>query len=508
MCFGTAFSQGISKQDNKQPETAPAPAPDLDKIISDFDAYAEKTMKRWNVPGMSVCVAVGDKVVYKKSFGVRSIAVKGKTDDDTIFQIASCTKAFTAVLTATLVDIGVLHWDDKVVKYLPDFRLSDKKVSDAMTIEDLLSQDSALPPYSQHLMMLFDYDKDFIIDSMRYIKLQSAPKTQYSYQNNLYLVMGEVIKKATGKSWEQNIREMIFNPLNMKSSSTDLKSYLKSQNRAAGHNYYDGKLIALKDTSPYMNWPYTFAPASGINSNIDDMSRWLLFLINGASAYGNTFISAPNFEKLFERHIFVSKSSYDNTKSNYYCLGWRCSEYENGEDIFWHAGSTDGHGAYVSFLRDKKIGLAILMNLPNGRMADALSKRLYDSYLQNPETDWSEVKLKEADNAYKNRYVKDPPSAVTPPLKLEKYVGKYENILYGVTEVRLQNGKLQFSAGSKKLWITMRHFSGNSFDGAGVAGWKFKKPMFVFKVYESSNVKALYVEDMSDGVDAVFRKIK
>lgn len=482
-------------------------SPDLDAILNDFDQYAQKTQKQWNIPGMAICIVADGKVVYKKAFGVKKVNTTDKVDLNTVFQLASCTKGFTSALTAMLVDLKYMQWDDKVIKYIPSFRLYDDEISDNITIEDILAQYSGLPDYSQHLMMLFDYDKKDIINSMRFIRPVGNFKEKYSYQNNMYLLAGEIIERVTGKTWETNIKNLIFKPLNMKNSTTDYKSYIKSKNRSVGHYYSGGKLRSIDDSLPYNNWPYILAPASGINSTINDISKWLLFLINDAKSYNITLITEENFNKLFENKIFVNKNPYDKTKNNYYCLGWRKSEYVD-EEIIWHAGSTDGEGSYIAFIRDKKIGIAILMNLPNGRMADALSKRFFDSYLQNPETNWSAIKLLEAEKSHKSRMVKYPPENPVPALDLKEYTGLYQNILYGIAEVKLENGDLMFSAGAKRTWIKLKHFNAHTFDGVGVPGWRFKSPMFIFRVYEQSNVNGLIVENMTDGVETIFRKIK
>jgi hypothetical protein len=143
-------------------------------------------------------------------------------------------------------------------------------------------------------------------------------------------------------------------------------------------------------------------------------------------------------------------------------------------------------------------------------MCDALAKKFFDDYLGKPKKDWSAVKLAEANDAHKKKMStrRFPPDIPVPALPLEKYAGFYENILYGQAEVRLENGVLKFSAGDKKTWIKLRHFSGNLFDGAAPAGWTFKNPMFSFRVFEYSNVNSLTVETMTDGIDASFRKIK
>jgi CubicO group peptidase (beta-lactamase class C family) len=481
----------------------------LGKIIADFDGYVQKTRMQWNIPGMSVCVVVGDKIVYKKSFGVREVKKSPAVDNKTVFQIASCTKPFTAVLTAMLVDYGYFSWDDKVVKYLPDFRLYDKNATESMTIESLLSQNSGLPAYSQHLMMLFGYDKDYIVESMRYIKPENSFGVKYAYQNNMYLVLEKIIEKVTGKTWQRHMKEMILKPLDMRNTTLDYNGYAKSKNKASGHYYASGTLASVPEGLPYDKWPYVFAAASGVNSNIDDTAKWLKFIINGALVYDISLLSEDNFNKLFENKVFVNSRQSDKTKKNYYCMGWRSSEY-NPENIYWHAGMSDGQGSYIAFLKDKKIGIAVLSNLPNGKMCEALAMKFFDSYLGNSQSDWSAIKLKEADEANKKKMKSQsvPPEVIVPPLDLKKYEGIYDNILYGRAEVKLEGGVLKFSAGSKKTWITLKHFNASSFDGIAPPGWTFKRPMFVFRVFENSNVNALTVEMMTDGVDSMFRKIK
>ncbi|MDR1695122.1 MAG: serine hydrolase [Endomicrobium sp.] len=504
--FNCAFAQEFQKVPGEdifyeRPET------DLKKLIGNFDSNVRRLQREWNIPGVSVCVVIGGKVAYKKSYGLKEVKKEAKVGNKTIFQLASCTKSFTAVLTAILVDKGYLNWDDKIVKYLPDFKLYKKEISDAVTIEDMLSQTLPIPPYSQHLAMLFGYDKKDVIDSMRYLQITGTLGKQYSYQNNTYLVLGEVIKKATGKSWEENVKEHIFRPLGMKHTSADYKSYLKSKDRTVGHYYSGGSLKGLPDTLTYNEWPYNFAPASGINSNIDDMAKWLVFIMNNEKYTAKKLVSDANFNRLFENKTFVNYDVYDRTKKNYYCMGWRCAQYAP-EDIYWHAGTTDGEGAYVAFLKEEKIGVVVLMNLPNGKMADSLTRSLFDEYFKKPKVNWSSLKMKEADRNYKRRNSRVPPAVVVPPMDLQKYAGQYHNALYGTAEVIVKDGKLMFSAGPMKTWITMKHFNGNSFDASALPGWSFKKPMFVFRVYEKSNVNGLLVENMTDAVDPLFKKIK
>ncbi|WP_158408976.1 serine hydrolase [Endomicrobium proavitum] len=476
-------------------------------IIAEFDAYAQRLQKEWNIPGMAVCVVIDGKITYKKSFGVKKVDTSDTVDEETVFQIGSCTKAFSAALVAKLADEGYLKWDDPVIKYLPDFALYDDSTTVNITVEDLLSQNSGLPSYSQHFMMLFGYDKDYILHSMRYIKPVGGFREKYGYQNNMFLLLGEVVESATGRTWAENVKKYILKPLKMKKTSTDYKSFLKNKNRSFGHYYAGGKLQYMPEDSSYGQWPYLFAAAGAVNTNINDISKWLLFITNEASAGKKKIISDENFNKLFEPKVYVNKNSFDTSKKNYYCMGWRYSEYYP-QSYYWHGGATDGQGAYVSFLENRKVAIAVLMNLPNGRMADALTKKLYDLYLGNQKTNWSALQMKEAARSAKDKNLKTKPAKPSAHLELEKYAGNYHNILYGDAEIKLEDGKLKFSAGAKQTWITLKHFNAHSFDGTGVPGWSFKRPMFVFFVSKKSDVEGFIVENMTDGIEGVFKKVK
>jgi hypothetical protein len=289
----------------------------------------------------------------------------------------------------------------------------------------------------------------------------------------------------------------------MKYVSTDLESYLKNKNRTKGHYYSSSTLNVMPDELPYNSWPYNFAPAGGINASIKDMSKWLLFLIRGGFAGKKRLVSQSNFDRLFERGVEVSKG-------NYYDLGWRESVH-GGHKIFWHGGSTDTQGAFVSFMPDEKIGIVVLMNLNNISAAQSLSLELYDSYLRLESVDWSRQNLQKAENRNKARVIAA--NAVLQddkktPMNLVKYAGIYKNPAYGEVRIVLLNGILRFSAGKYKTWLVMKHFDGNNFGAYNIPGWTFKNPMFRFRTDNNSNITGLYIEQMIDVQDGFFKKIK
>ncbi|MDR0485246.1 MAG: serine hydrolase [Elusimicrobiota bacterium] len=473
----------------------------LNYMLSEFEKDIIRIKREWGIPGMSVAAVIDGKIVYRKSFGVKDTVLKEPVDNQTIFQIGSCTKAFTSMLAAIFDDRGILSFDDKVIKHLPEFRFSNPILTQEMTLEDLLSQYSGLTPYSQHFMLLFGYTRRQIINSIRYIRMDGNFRQTYGYQNNLFLLAGEIMREASGIAWEQNLNKYILTPLKMQSTTSDLASFINAKNRSYGHYYRNGSLVPASDKLPYNSWPYIFAPAGGINTNIDDFSKWLLFLTNDGIVNGKRLVSKKNMDRVFSKKVQNKQQGY------YYCLGWRLSPRDYG-DNFWHGGTTDMQGAYISFLRGKNIGAVILMNLNNVPAAESITLSLYDLYFQKDRTDWSRKNLQRSEARRKSREnASKKVEKIIPPQNLKNYTGKYINSLYGIVEVRLENNQLKFSAGSFKTWLTLTHYNKDSFSAMSIPGWSFKKPEFRFRVDKKSAVTGLFISDMSDGVDSLFKKI-
>ncbi|MDR0823003.1 MAG: serine hydrolase [Endomicrobium sp.] len=489
------------KSDNQTIEEQKPPPPlSLNEILADFEITAQKIQRDWNISGMAVAIVVEGKIVYKKTFGIRDTISKEKVNNKTIFQIGSCTKAFTAMIAAMLVDKDIVKWDDKVIKHLPNFKLSNQQTTQDITIEDLLSQNSGLIPYSQHFMLLFGYSQRQILDGLKYVATFGKFRESYGYQNNLFLLAGETMAAASGYTWSENLKKLILNPLKMNSTTADYQSYLSEQNRTRGHYYKGGSFVPIPDDLPYNVWPYTFAPAGGINTNIDDFSNWLLFLANDGVFNGKRLISQENMNRIFSQKVFNKEGNY------YYCLGWRLSNISD-ENVFWHGGTTDTQGAYISIIRDKKIGVAVLMNLNNVPAAQSMSLSFFDAYLGKVKTDWNKKNLDKS--AARQKRINAPAAPAKEPIKplpLEKYAGKYRNNMYGEVIVKLENGKLKFSAGSFKTWLTLKHTDKNTFGAESLPGWTFKRQEFKFQVDKTSTVTSMTIADMSDSTNSLFKK--
>jgi len=216
----------------------------LDDKIKEIDAYANTVLQTWHGPGMAIAIVKDDKVVFQKGYGVRELGKPDPVDENTLFAIASNTKAFTTASLAILVDEGKLSWNDRVTKYLPDFQMYDPWVTSQLTMRDIVSHRSGLDTFSGDLLW-YDttYPTDEIIRRIRYLKPVSDFRTRYGYQNLMFITAGRVVEKVSGMKWPDFVRTRILDPLGMNRTTTSVRDM--KDNFALPHNESGGKLRAL-----------------------------------------------------------------------------------------------------------------------------------------------------------------------------------------------------------------------------------------------------------------------
>src|SRR5688500_12799709 len=219
----------------------------LEERVREIDAYAEKAGRDWKVPGFSVAIVKDDRVVFAKGYGVRELGKAEAVDADTLFAIASNTKAFTAAALALLVDEGKVNWDDPVTKYLPGFQLSDPFVTRELTVRDLLSHRSGLATFAGDLLWYESaHSRAEILRRVRYLRPASSFRSRFGYQNILFLAAGEIVPAVTGRSWDDFIRERFFRPLGMARSNTSVKAFRPGDNVATPHNEFEGRVRRIR----------------------------------------------------------------------------------------------------------------------------------------------------------------------------------------------------------------------------------------------------------------------
>lgn len=459
-----AFCQAAAAQQAPVPETAQTAVANLD----DFDAYVESVRKQFDVPGIAVAIVQDGEIVLERGYGVRKLGENAPVDANTLFAIASNTKAFTAASLSILADEKKLSLDDRVIDHLPWFQMSDPYVTREMRIRDLLVHRSGLSLGAGDLLFwpATTYGTREIAERLRYVPLTGNFRSQYAYDNILYGVAQLVIEKASGQSYEQFLRSRIFGPLGMDDTRFNSDSIKPGDNVAIGHAKSDFK--DLKPV-PMMSWS-NVAAAGGIYSSAHDLTKWMNVQLNGGIISGE----GDNAKRLFSAKrqkemwsivtpIPINDASVPELAPavpNFlgYGEGWNLSDYR-GQKLAWHTGGWPGMVSRLTLVPGKKIGVIVLTSQEVGAAFNAVTLRALDAMLGAPKTDWvaayAKAVAKQQGNADEDwkKHVAARDAASKPSLPLAKYAGTYRDPWYGDVVVS-QGGKglqIQFSKTAQLL---------------------------------------------------------
>ena len=429
----------------------PAPASfaqALDERLREIDEYAAKAGREWNVPGFAVAVVKDDKVVFAKGYGVRRLGSPDPVDADTLFAIASNTKAFTAAALAVLVDEGKLSWDDPATKHLPGFQLHDPFVTRELTVRDLLSHRSGLATFGGDLLWFeTSYPRAEIIRRVRHLKPTSSFRSAFGYQNILFLAAGEIVPAVTGKSWDDFVRERFFAPLRMARTTTSHKQLLAAPNVATPHNELDGRVRAIR----YDNVDNA-GGAAAINSSAGDMAQWLRLQLGRGTYEGRQVFSAQRSREMWTPHTVVSGISEaaerfnPTTHFNLYGLGWSLNDYQ-GRKVVSHGGGLDGMISRVALMPEENLGLVVLTNSETP-LSSVISNKIFDTFLGVPRRDWSADYLarakanRERAEAEAKKVEAARVADTKPSLALSSYAGTYTGQMFGDARVSEEGGRL------------------------------------------------------------------
>ena len=453
-------------------QTAPAVVP------QDLDAFTTRVLKEFEVPGLAVAIVKDGRVVLAKGYGVRKLGEATPVDENTLFGIASNTKAFTAAALAMLVDEGKISWDDAVAKHLPAFQLYDPYVTREMTIRDLLTHRSGLGLGAGDLLWWppTDYSREEIIRRFRYVKPATSFRSRYAYDNVLYMVAGQIIPAVTGKSWDEFIKERIFTPLGMTTSNTSVAALTASRNAATPHAKVDGRLKTISPM-PLEN----VGPAGAINSSVAEMAKWLIAQLNrGQMGEGRRLFSEQRSRDMWSAQTITPLAEppphLAALRANFsaYGLGWGLTEYR-GFRVVSHTGGLMGFVSRVTLVPDLNLGVVVLTNQQSGGAFQSMTYRILDHFMNAPATDWvaafkksEEMGLARAAEVEK-RLASTRAADSKPSLSLAKYAGRYADAWYGDITISLENDKLVLRFGHTPLLVgDLEHWQHDTF----VARWR------------------------------------
>jgi len=419
----------------------PATSPTTAEALAGLDAYIESARQAWQVPGLSIAIVKDDRIIYSRGFGVREEGRPGKVDAATVFAIGSATKAFTAAALGMLVDEKKIGWDGAVHDYMPSFELHDPYVTRHVTVRDLLSHRTGVVT-NGGLWYGSGFDRQEIVRRLRFQTETLGFRNQFQYQNEMFIVAGEVVSSVAGTTYDRFVASRIFEPLGMRRSSTSVAALKGLANVAAPHMLVGGKAVPVE-----YRVIDNVGGAGVINSSARDMAQWVRLQLGGGAFEGKQLIAGATLTEMHTGQIVPRGSSNASFKFSEYGLGWGVQEYR-GEKIVAHSGAIDGMQSVVALMPAKKLGLVVLTNGLRTSLTSAVELRVLDAFLGGPVTDHSAVMKQAHDDAVRiaNEKAANAASSVTsaapPRLPLDRYVGTYASDLLGDVAITLVDGKL------------------------------------------------------------------
>lgn len=439
-----------------------------------LDPYVLEAMQKWEVPGLAIAVVKDGEVVLARGFGVCELGSDRPVTKETIFSIASCTKSFTAACLGMLVDDGNLSWDDPVRKHLPAFEVADPYVSEHVTLRDLLSHRTGLVR-GDLLFVKGDLTREEILRRARFLG-QAAPfRTKVAYNNVMYGVLGEIVARKSGITWEEFVRRRIFEPLDLKSTAIT-RAQVPIDRLAARLRRYDGTVRLLQ--KPIRD--ELIAPAGAVHSTVVDMAQWLKMHLREGNIHGQRLLKA---ETVREMHALTqSIPQKPPADANPYRsrfigtgLGWWVRDYR-GRKVVQHGG---GWGADTALVPEEDLAVVVLSNLDHNGLVWMLIYDLIDAHLVGPERAWTKEDkwdywlglggpgyLERVRDEQFSQFRKSRAADSRPTLPLPEYVGTYESELYGLLEIRHEARGLSVRFGDHSAELS--HWQDDMFHGHAV----------------------------------------
>lgn len=411
--------------------------------------YIERLMQELEVPGMSVAIVKDGEIIYSEAFGTKTIGEKDPVDVNTLFGIGSISKSITALALGILVDEGKLEWDDKVRDHLPYFELYDPYVSSSFSIRDLLTHRSGLTSVSGGLLW-YDtpLDKEEVVRRMKYLKPVDEFRGNPAYQNITYVVAGVIIEKISGQSWDDFVKERIFEPLGMQHTRSLYSDITGSANVSTPHTKSpDWKLLPIKHRNHD-----NLGPAGGIYSTSEDMAQYMKLMLNEGVFEGDTIVSRKVVQEILKPQIFFQLFPEPiHNEFTAYGFGWWLTPVD-GHKVVEHSGGVDGMVANLKMITDQGFGIVALSNAEESAttaltlnvLGDALDKE--EDYGKFAQRIVSNRKARKARALEQQEKLLQQQIKGTDPLEEQLLLGNYSEEMYGEILVRKNaKGKLELA---------------------------------------------------------------
>jgi CubicO group peptidase (beta-lactamase class C family) len=479
--------------------------------LEELDAYFSKMVQDWDLPSASIGIIKDGELIFKGNYGVKEVGQKEHPNENTLYAIASNSKAFTSAIIGMLVQEGKLDWNDKVKKHLPYFAMYDDWVSEHITIRDILSHRVGLGTFSgDNIWYKSNISSKEIIERIQHVPQAYEFRAGYGYSNLMYITAGEIIKTVTGKTWAENVKERILEPLDMDRTIATLGELKVKGNYATPHARKDDKNYVI----PWVNWDNVGA-TGGIISSVEDMSKWMIFNMNHGIHKGDTLLTKDTRNMVWRPHtnhyVDQTKKNDFNKHFNAYALGWGISDY-HGKLRIGHTGGYDGMITAVTLIPEENLGVVVLTN---GVKSPIMAATYYalDQFLGVETKDWSALHL-ERTNKYKagDTRISDRQAkreiGTKPTIELKNMLGAYGSKLGGTISISEKNKVLTLAfEDAPLLTATLTHWHHNVWE----LHWNHPQAWFSFgtiKINTDNNLKVIGFDFDVPNDDFFFEELK
>jgi CubicO group peptidase (beta-lactamase class C family) len=423
------------------------------------DGAVESARREFEVPGIGVAVVKDGEVVVAQGYGVRKLGDFAPVTTQTLFPIASNSKAFTTAALAILVDERKLGWDDRVIDRLPAFHMYDPYVTRELTVRDLLTHRSGLGLGAGDLLFWpsTDLTPDEIVRRIRFLKPATSFRSRYAYDNVLYFVPGQLIAAVTGQSWDRFLHNRILAPLGMSRTGVDAHALASDPDIAMPHALDEDKLVSIEHSD------HVLSPAGSVISCVSDMAKWVALQL----AKGGSIFSEAQSKEMWSPQTIMPGDSLP--PSNFYAcgLGWMLRDYR-GHKLVHHTGTLVGCVSRVTLVPDLALGIVVLTNQEQPGAHGAITWAILDQQLGSEETDWVAF-FKKKDAARKAPPEPARKTNSQPSLPLAAYAGRYRDPWYGDVLIEEHAGKLSISfTHTRQLTGDLEHWHFDTF----LARWR------------------------------------
>jgi len=476
------------------------------ETLAGFDPFVEKAIVDWEVPGLAIAVVRGGEVVYSKGFGLRDVDKKLPVTPRTLFAIGSSSKAFTTFVLGTLVDEGKLDWDKPVGTFLPGFRMYDQATTNMITPRDLVTHRSGLPRHDLLWYNNLGISRKEIVARLPYLEPNEPLRAKWQYNNLMFLTAGYLAEYLTGKSWEDNVRQRILDPLGMTRTNFSVLDSQKSDDFAKPYDKRDDKTTEI----PFRVIT-TIGPAGSINSSVDEMAKWVTLQLGDGTYGGRKVISPTTLADMHSPHMPMGGSiERPEISQGSYGLGWFTYTYR-GHQMVEHGGNIDGFTALVMLLPQDDLGLVILANKNGTALPALLARHTVDRVLKLDPIDWNGEALarraqgEKAEKEAKAKKESVRKTGTKPAHPLADYAGDYEHPGYGVLKVALDGDHLK--ATFNDIPVPLEHWHYETFNGMkDPKDPTFENMKFLFQTDVKGNIASVAAAFEASVKDIVFTK--